>query len=64
MKKIAEFCPACNKETTHREKRVCFKKSKREGYGTIVLPLKCLACNYLHGGRIKPKVKLQKFIKI
>lgn len=54
MKKIAEFCPRCNKDTTHRQKKKSYKaKKKGESYHTYQLPLKCMVCGYLHGSVFK-----------
>jgi ribosomal protein L44E len=62
MKKIEHFCPQCDKETTHREKKKSFRRSKKEGYGTIILPLKCMVCNYQHGKTPQRKIKQKKHI--
>ena len=63
MKKIAEFCPSCNKDTTHRDKKKSYKAKKRgESYNTVRLPLKCMVCGYLHGGPIKRSKKGKKHI--
>jgi len=62
MKKISLYCPSCGKETTHREKKISFKRGKGEGYGTTILPLKCLVCNYQHGKSPEIKIKQKKHI--
>jgi len=51
MKKVLEECPQCGKETTHRKKRKSYRSRDRKskGYVTVNLPLKCMACGYIHG---------------
>jgi len=55
MKKVQEECPVCERETTHRRKRRAYKDSKKRGYITVNLPLKCMVCGYIHGQRVVRK---------
>ena len=65
MKKVMNFCPVCNKDTLHRKKSISYFRSKKEGYGTNVLPLRCFNCGHEEGKQIKKeKGKRNTYVKV